>query len=569
MKKVIAMILAVVMAAAMLAACGGGNSQTTATTAAPADTETTQAAESGEETTAAEETTEAEPEYEINYDSEIIVGVSADIGSMNQFGASSSGVAMKKLLCYETLFFKDKNGEIQPLMGKEYTDDGNGKYTVTLFEGITDNQGNPFTASDVVFSIDQLKTQPTQSDLWTTIADYKAVDDLTFEITLDPETTGQMSDIFTRVSMVTEAGYNSSPDQMATYPIGTGGYALDADNSIAGSSYVFVRRDDYWQKDEQYLTERNSNYLKKITCKVYADTATLAAALQAGEIDFTSDLEVNGLSFFMTGEEVNPGYIKMTGENNAFVHLMFNCAETSQCSDINLRKAICYAIDAAGCAYTVYGDYGKMCSAPTNPNLSDSGEEFNYPDYFGYKEGASIMDFAYDQEQAKKFLDESNYDGSELTILVLPRTTVSGCAQEILNNLSAIGINAKLDTPDMSTYRTVRVSDNPTYDIELLGATSGDSYVYTSVKELNNKTYGNGLSRVMVPDDKLQQLFEAVGNQKTDSPEAVQELFDYITDNVYIYGLYYCDKTLIGKDSIVAGTTIPFFGPLFNSFVIQ
>ena len=571
MKKVIALVLSAMMVLS-LAACGSSSSETT-TTAAAESGDTTAAAEA-EETTAEETTTAAaeittEEELEINYDSEIIVGVSADIGSMNQFGASSSGVAMKKLLCYETLFFMDSENEIQPLIAKSYEDKGNGTYEVTLFDYVTDSQGNPFTANDVVFSIDQLFTQSTQSDLWTTITDYSAIDDYTFSITVDPEMTGQIDNIFTRVSMITEAAYNSSADQMATEPIGTGGYVLDTANSITGSSYVFTRRDDYWQTDEEYLTERNTNYVKTITCKVYADTATLAAALQAGEIDFTSDLETNGLSFFMTGTEVNDGYIQMTGENNAFVHLMFNCAESSPCSDINLRQAICYAIDAAGCAYTVYGDFGKVCSAPTNPNLADSGEQFNYEEYFGYVEGTDTAEICSDVEKAKECLEASNYNGEDIGILVLPRTTVSASEVLIVSYLEAVGITAHTIDYDMSTYRTVRTAAEPEYDIELLGATTGDTYVYSSVKELNNETYGTGLSRVMVEDDKLQELYEAVAGQDTDSEEAVQELFDYITDQCYIYGLYYCDKTLIGKDTIKAGKTIPFFGPLFNSFVIE
>ena len=561
MKKILALILSLIMAATMLAACSGTSDATTAaggdaTTAAGGE-ETT--AEAGGDETSAEETT-AEVTYDINYDSELTVGVSADIGSMNQFGASSSGVALKKLLCYETLFYKDPSGELLPLLGKSYEDDGNGTYTVELFDYITDSQGNPMTASDVVFSIDQLKEQPTQSDLWTTITDYKAVDDYTFQITVDPETTGQISDIFSRVSMITEAAYNNSPDALATEPVGTGGYALDTASSITGASYTFVRRDDYWQTDEEYITERNGNYLAKVICKVYTDTSTLATGMETGEIDFTSDLEVNGLSYFTDGETPYPGYIQMKGENNAFVHLMFNCADSSPCHDQNLREAICYAIDAAGCALNVYGTYGKVCMAPTNPNLEDSGEEFFYDEYFDY-----------DVDKAKELLDKSDYNGETIKILVLPRTTVSASGVLIQNYLQAIGITTELLEYDMSVFRTKRVEADPEYDIELLGATSGDSYVYTSLKELNANTYSNGLSRVMVPDDELQELFETVGNQKTDSPEAVQELFDYITDKCYIYGMYFADKTLIGKDTIVADacTVVPFFGPLFNTFVIQ
>ena len=562
MKKVIALVLSAMMALS-LAACGGSSAETTTTATTASGDETTTTASEGEETTAEE--TETEAEYEINYDSELIVGVSADIGSMNQFGASSSGVAIKKLLCYETLFYRDTEGELQPLLAKSYEDKGNGTYEVELFDYITDSQGNAFTASDVEFSIEQLFGQSTQSDLWGTITDYKATGDYTFEFTVDPEGTGQVENILSRVSMITKAAFDASPDELATEPVGTGGYVLDTANSISGASYTFVRRDDYWQTDEEYITERNANYLKKLICKVYTDTSTLATGLETGEIDFTSDLDTNGLINFTDGVEPYSGYVQMKGENNAFVHLMFNCADTVQgvtnpCADQNFREAVCYAIDAAGCAYTVYGDLGIVCDAPTNPNLLDSGEEFAYDEYFGY-----------DVDKAKELLEKSSYNGETIKILVLPRTTVSGSAVLIQNYLQAIGVTSELLEYDMSVFRTKRVESDPEYNIELLGATTGDSYVYTSLKELNAETYENGLSRIMIEDDELQAAFEAVASQETNSAEAVQELFDIVTDNCYIYGMYYSDKVLIGKDNIVtdACTVVPFFGPLFNSFVVE
>ena len=557
MKKIIALLLALTMAMTMLAACGSKQEETTTSAATTAAQEETSAEE--EETTE-EETTEAEPEYEINYDSTITVGVSTDIGTMNQFGATSPGVSLKKLLCYETLFFKNADGDILPLLGKDYTTDGDGTYEIELFDYITDSQGNPMTASDIVFSIEQLKGQASQSDLWSTITTCEAEDDYTVKIVVDPESTGQMEKILTRVSMITEAAYNNSPDALATEPVGTGGYVLDTTQTITGASYTFVRRDDYWQTDEEYITERNANYLKKLICKVYTDTSTLATGLETGEIDITADLDTVGLELFTDGTTVAPGYIELADENNSFVHLLFNCAETSPCSDINLRQAICYAIDAAACAYSVYGNKGEVCYAPTNPNLDDSGEEFFYDEYFDY-----------DVDKAKELLEASNYNGETIKILVLPRTSVSGSAVLIQNYLKSIGIESELLEYEMSVYRTKRVEENPEYDIELMGATASDSHVYTSLKEFNAASYTNGLSRIMIPDDELKELFDEVASQKTNSPEAVQALFDYVTDQCYVYGLYYSTDTIIGTDSIVeeACNIVPFFGPLYNSFVIQ
>lgn len=559
MKKVFALVLSVIMAATMLAACGGGSSA--GTTAA------TTAAQGGDGTTAAAvETTvgsniggEEVAEEEINYDSELTVGIGADIGSFYPGGAGSAGVKIKRIMCYEPMFYKDPEGELHPIIGKEYESLGNGEYQVTIFDYITDSEGNEFTANDMVFSFDKYIEDGQNSSTWATITEYEAVDDFTFKFKLEPERTGQLEDILSRIPMVTQAAWEASGDDLATYPVGTGGYVLDAASSITGATYTFLRRDDYWQTDEEYKCDLNKNYLAKLVVKVYTDASTLSAALETGEIDFTSEISSSDWGMFIDDAgAAYPGYVSMPGQNNAFVHMTFNCSESSPCHDQNLREAICLAIDNAACAFQVYGALGEACKAPTNPNLEDSGHEFDYDNYLDY-----------DVDAAKEALAKSDYNGETIKVLVLPRNTVSDSAVLIQNYCNLIGVNIEILQYDMATFRAKRVEVNPEYDIELLGATSADDYVSVSVKEIDNRAYGNGMGRIMVEDAKLQELYEAVENQDTTSPEAVQELFDYLTDNCYMYGLYYCPKMLIGKDIVKNGPVVPFNDAIYQAFVIE
>ena len=550
MKKFLALIIMTAMLVTSLAACSGDSS--TGST-----DESSTAAASGT-------STETEWDGEINYESELIVGISDDIGSMYPGGSASSGVKIKRLMCYEPLFYKDSDGELHPVIAKSYEDLGDGTYSVEIFDYVTDSEGNAFTASDIVFSIDKYIEDGQNSSTYESITSYVATGDYTFEFTVDPERTGQVEDILSRIPMVTEAAWEASGDDLATYPVGTGGYTLDLDASTSGSVYVFVRRDDYWQTDEDYLCDINVNYISKLTVKVITDTATLASALQTGEIDFTPDLESTSWSKFIDDDgNALEGYIVMEGQNNAFVHLTFNCGENSPCQDILLRQAIAYCIDAASIAYSVYGSLGEVCTAATNPNLEDSGEEFGHDDYF------TTGDYESDLAYAQELVDQSSYNGETLKMLVLPRNTVSSAAPLIQAYCLQIGIDIEILEYDMATYRTIRVEQSGTeYDIELLGATSADDYVNVSVKELDNRTYGNGLSRVFVDDDTLQELYEATGNENTNSPEAVQALLDYIEENCYIYGMYYCSKLLIGSDKIISGPVVSYNDAIYNAFIV-
>lgn len=556
MKKTLALILVLAMSLTLLAGCGtkdnqGGGDSDPVSSGSDHQPNVDLSQKGGEIGDADVEGTGAQ---------ELTIGIASDIGSFYPGGAGQAPVKVKRVMCYETLFFKDNSGEFHPLLAKSYESKGNGVYAFELFDYIYDSEGNHMTASDVIFSIAGYIKDGQNSSTWATITDYYTTGEFTFEVVLDPEVTGQLSDFISRVPIITEAAWENSPDEMATYPIGTGGYILNKDASVAGSHYVFERRDDYWQTDEQYICARNMNNLEKLTVKIITDVSTLAVALETGEIDFATEISTNDWQLFLNDDATaKEGYITMSGQNNAFVHMTFNCGENSPCSDIKLRQAIAYCIDAGALAYSVYGNMGQVCNAPTNPNLSDSSVDYGSDNYWPQ-----------DLEKARQLVEESSYNGETLKMLVLPKTTISPVAPLIQAYCMSIGINMELLEYDMAQFRKVRVeATGEVYDIELLGATSADDTVYVSVKELDNRAYSNGLGRHFVEDDTLQDLYEKAGDASTTSPEIVQDLLKHIDENLYIYGLYYCPNLFFGHDKIIGGTVISFDDAIYPSFIVK
>ena len=548
MKKILALLLILAMSLTLFAGCGpkddqGGKEDNTPVTSDPAPSIdlSQQGGEIGGD---------VEGEIVGTGAQELTIGITSDIGSFYPGGAGQAPVKVKRVMCYETLFFKDNDDVFYPVLAKSYEKTGDATYTIELFDYIKDSQGNHMTAEDIVFSVDLYIEDGQNSSTWATISEYKAVSDYVFEISFEPEVTGQLSDFLTRVPCITKAAWENSPDEMATYPVGTGGYVLNKDASTVGATYVFERRDDYWQTDEQYICARNMNNLEKLTVKVIPDVSTLAIELETGGIDFATEIATNDWQLFLDGGATKEGYISMPGQNNAFVHMTFNCGPESPCQDIKLRQAIAYCIDSAALAYSIYGNMGQVCNAPTNPNLSDSSLDFGDDDYWNY-----------DLEKAKQLVEESSYEGEELVMLVLPKVTIY---------CRAAGINIELLEYDMAQFRKVRTETTGTvYDIELLGATSADDTVYVSVKELDNRAYKNGLGRHFVEDDKLQELYEKSGDASTTSPEIIQELLDHIDENLYIYGMYYCPNLFFGSDKIVGGTCIAFDDAIYPSFIVN
>ncbi len=492
---------------------------------------------------------------------ELIIGCSSDIGSMYPFGSATSGVKTKRLFCYETLFWMDYDGNPQPLLAKSYESLGDGRYSIELFDYIYDSAGNHMTADDIIFTLERYIEDGQNLNNYSTLVNYEATGEYTLELTYDPENIGQFKTLVTNMHCVTEAAWNSTDDKMASYPIGTGGYVLDTASTIAGSTYVFTRRDDYWQTDEAYINDRNRQTLDKATVKIITDTSTLAIALQTGEIDYTADIAAADRGLFTNADgTAADGYVLINAPNNAFCHLLFNCGENSPMQDINLRRAVCYAIDAAACNVNVNGSFGSVCFAATNPNLLDADESMGNGSYFEY-----------DPELAASLVEESSYNGETIVILVQPTAFVKNCAALVQQYLAQVGITVELDEPDMALYRTTRKDETGTlYDIELYGsAGTGNSYVYESLQELDQESYDSGMSQIHIPDDELYSLYQAASSMETNSPETVKAFLDYLEEQCYVYGMYYEPKFLFGSDVIKEGNAVIYCDAVFNSFIVE
>lgn len=562
MKKVSALIMAIIMASTLLAACGSGSNTGTTAAQTTAPSGSGNAAGSADATTAAtlpelEETTVDASQIEFE-PFELTVGSINDVGNMYPGGALMTGRKSMHVLVYEPLFWADPaSGELLPIIGKSYETDGKGTYTVEIFDYVTDSAGNTITAEDVCFCIGKYIEDGQNSSIFASITDYHAVDDTSFEVTFAPESVGQFEAFATYIYIYSQKAYEESGDGFTAVPTATGGYVLDPSATISGSVYVFNKRADYWQTDEQYICDRNTHNPDKVTIKVITDASTIAMELQNGGVDFVADITAADRGNFMDENGAKDGYAISYGSNNAYVHITFNCSENSPCGDINLRKAIAHAIDSAACAFTAHGPVGSACTMPSNPNLFDVDESMGSDDYYKY-----------DAAIAKEYLDKSSYNGETLRILVQPNALIKAAAPLIKQYLSIVGINVETLEYDMPQYRSLESDAAGTeYDMKLNGLQATDDYICKSMQELDNTGRGTGLNYCYINDPELQKLYEAAAGVETTSEEAVKALIDYVSDNCYVYGLYYGPKVFIGKDSIVyMNSSIP-EDNIFGAFI--
>lgn len=551
-KRIFALLLSAAMAA-NLVACG--SSASTASTSNSGDAAQAAVEEAQEETTEAaaaevvggslddESTTVKAGEKEESAIVDVVkVAATDNPADLSPWAGSNSGAIGWLYLFYESLFIEEYKGEMEPCLAKSYTQDGN-IVTVELFDYIKDSAGNDFTASDVVFSLDKAIEGGNIS--YTKVLDsYRAVDDYTVELTLkDNLTVGDLETFFTNVYYVTEAAYNASADGMVTDPVGTGHYEVVEYTN--GYDLVVEARDDWWQTDEDYIASRSVANAERIEIYVFADATSAAIAVETGEVDIAGISSTD-----LPTVEATEGLNVYTFMMSLTRILLANCSEDSVMNDINLRNAVYYALDNEGLAQMLISGVGVPVYDMANSN---------YPDYYEdyYKELAADNIYSYNPEKAKELLSEAGYgNGLELTLLTDSGADSIAIAEGIQAYLLEVGITVKIDSYQTNMLNTI-AEDSKAWDIYLRQTASNNYASVAWSRPFLAANYTNGGTCNFIMDDTLQEKLNFVNTDEGHTEENVKELYNYIVDNAYGYGLlcgtsYYAMSDKIQKLSFNA-----------------
>lgn len=246
------------------------------------------------------------------------------------------------------------------------------------------------------------------------------------------------------------------------YVIGTGAYKFVANEYVPMEQYVLERHDAYIPVlDGDVLEDGMQNgraapriaYLDRINIVVNTDSNTSMMQLLSNEYDVIyCEASIYQASLQPLGYQM---YVDPTGKPfSDTVSLIFNMHSTETATgdgkastsilanDVNLRKAICAAINIDEAMYGQYTDWWKDCSSPV--------------DIEGYSnealDNAEYRNLTGDIAEAKAYLAQSNYKGEEI-ILRRPSSTGHAICQVIQKNCKEAGINIVLDAAEISAYQ--------------------------------------------------------------------------------------------------------------------
>ncbi len=225
----------------------------------------------------------------------------ADLSSLDPIVTTSYAVRNYGYLVYDTLYAVDAAFRVHPQMAKGHDVSADGlTWTIHLREGLRFHDGSPVRAADCVASIRRWGARDGLGQMLLSLTDdMPVVDDRTWRFRLKapfpflPDALGKAS---TPVPFI-------MPERLAltvlTMPvkdgIGSGPFRFLKDEWVSGSRAAFARFDGYVARQEEPdgLAGGKVAHVDRVEWHVMPDSATAAAALQAGEVDWYEQVDLN------------------------------------------------------------------------------------------------------------------------------------------------------------------------------------------------------------------------------------------------------------------------------------
>ena len=418
MKRTLALILALIMMMALVA-CGGDKP----TSSTPSNPTTSEPKQADKVEDINKDVGKVEIKEDVKYKKNLVIGLSGKTTTMDPYVVMNQHHDTLFKMTHNSLCYYDfEKGEIVPELATEWSvsDDGL-TWTFKLQEGVKFHNGETLEADDVVATFERAKaTGVAGATTYAQIEEVKAVDKQTVTMKLvAPNADWLFMMQYPNCSILNREALEK--DTMAGHEIGTGGWKVESWEN--GADCVMTRFDDSWVWKETGLTPT-----EKITFATMTETSARLVATQTGEVDFNNGITLGDVPMV----EKDPNLKSATMAVETIFFLGFN-NETGACSELNLRKAIAYAVNPQEILDAFYEGYGELCETFWGP-----GQFGKYTDYADPLE-TNI-------EKAKEWLAKSNYKGETLKFVTLAQWSDMGAL--VQGQLGLAGIKIDIHTVD-------------------------------------------------------------------------------------------------------------------------
>jgi peptide/nickel transport system substrate-binding protein len=355
------------------------------------------------------------------------VAITADDGTL-AIEYATTGVYWAMSAVMEPLWDVNEAGENIMVLAESVDQVSDTEYTVHLRQGVTFSNGNPFTASDIIFSYGVYQLAGATGQPRTQTIDpekTKVIDDNTLDLHLLAPSAAHWQ-ILSQFFIYDEESYATVND--GSTAIGTGPYVVT--EYVPNSSIKLERRDDYWG---------GSPDAKYINFKLLAEPSQRVNALETDLVDI-SLVALDDVDYAKTLPKYNIDERYMSN----FDSVMFNLGPKSKFyHNVEARRAVLHAIDPQALLDVVYLGKGKIMHAAVPDHCFDYEDRFSDMDDT-YKIG-------YNVELAKELAQSSGLAGQTISLMTNGAAEAVKTAEIVQSMVSEIGVTVEINSYDPAT----------------------------------------------------------------------------------------------------------------------
>ncbi|WP_440008950.1 ABC transporter substrate-binding protein [Halomicrococcus sp. SG-WS-1] len=379
--------------------------------------------------------------------------------------------------------------EVEPGLAQDWQVSDDGKtYTLTLQDNAQFHNGDPVTAEDVVFSVERMmRMQRGPSWMWDGVLtpdSATAVDETTVELSLQKVYAPFVSTLpwmfVVNRNQVTANEQDGDFGDHGDYgtqwleqnDAGSGPYSLQ--NHQTGQRIVMNKHGDWWGQWP------DGNTYERVVAQLQMEVSTITGMMNNGQADMT-DVWLSVDTYQQLGNNSN---ISVSNEVTFAPFFVFMNTQVEPLDDINVRKALAYALDYDTALSDVFVGAEKMVG-PLPSAMQYSTDD--------------IPSYTQNMEQARQQLQQSDYNPNDISITY---TYVSGLTTErnlgllMQSNYNPLGIEFEVRkapwTSIVSQSSNIQSSPQMFPLWSLIQYADPDALLYNMWHSSNTNTYNNG-----------------------------------------------------------------------------
>ncbi|QIE56746.1 ABC transporter substrate-binding protein [Pikeienuella piscinae] len=432
--------------------------------------------------------------------------------SLDPFVVSDNGSIYNIAQICEPLIMADETGRgLVPGVAESWTEAEDGlSIEFTIRDGIKFNNGAPVTVEDVIFSLTKVSDpQGSYGFAFNPLSSIDKIDDRTVKLTLSTPYAALKSALsLFAASIVSKEAYEKDPEAFGQAPVATGPFMVES--YVRGTQVVMVRNPHYWMNGED---GEPLPYVDKAVLKYVPESNSRVLGLQNGDYDTSLAMPLNQAASVddMDGVslEVSPSF------RLDYVYLNHGKAPFD---DPKVRLAVNYAANRDAIMKAVYFGFGEI------PN--------SYMPKVAFWSDA-VEPIPFDMATAKQLVEESNYDGTPIQLMVDTGNASFRTAATILQQgWQQAGLNVEIVEYDVGTAFSMTEQGEFQAYVSYITSDINDDDELASIQ-----AEGTGATRAFFSnynDDEVNKLLSQA-RQESDR-EKRAELYARVQDKVYHAG---------------------------------